>query len=141
MKDRNASPVKADSESATDARSSAAPPPSLTVVRVAVPIEQLKAMARAMFGSFVKAVVDIERKVMVLGGELHSDEEARLIEDGSKQENLWGINVYPDADRYRWIEFDSLINIRPWQGNRSRGVDDPATRTTIAEIVEELIAE
>ncbi|MBI2616400.1 MAG: hypothetical protein HYW52_12125 [Gemmatimonadetes bacterium] len=87
----------------------------------------------------VKAVVDVGRRVMALGGELHSDEEAALLEDGSRQEDLWGINVYPAEPGDQWIEFDSVINLRPSRGNRSRGVDDPRLREAIREIVTALV--
>lgn len=111
----------------------------MVIVRTSITMAALNAMAKAMYGNLVKAVVDVERRMMAVGGELHSDEETLLLEDGSKQENLWGINLYPDAAPEHRIEFDSLINIRPWQGNRTRGVDDPETRRAISEIVGSLI--
>ncbi len=100
---------------------------------------ELKKMAEEMFGNLIKAVVDVEKKIMVVGGELHSDEESLLIENGSKQQNLWGINIYPELRGEDWIEFDSLINLRPSQGNRTRGIDDPEIRKRIIEIVNDLV--
>jgi hypothetical protein len=100
---------------------------------------EIKAMAEARFGNLVKAVVDVERKIMALDGELHADEEALLLENGSRQENLWGINIYPELEGPERIEYDSVINIRPSQGNRSRGVDEQTTREKIAQIVSELV--
>ena len=73
------------------------------------------------------------------GGELHSDEESLLLEEGSKQKNLWGINIYPNKSGEELIEFDSMINLRPSQGNRSRDVLDPTARQKIKEIVTQLI--
>jgi hypothetical protein len=73
---------------------------------------------------------------MAIGGELHSDEEALLLEDGSRQTDLWGINLYPLEPRETWIEYDSMINLRPTHGNRSRGVDDPRLREAIRTVVE-----
>ncbi len=96
-------------------------------------------MAKEMFGDLVKVVIDVEREVMAVGGELHSDGEAVLIEDGSKQENLWGINIYPEVEGEGWIEFDSVINIRPSQGNRSWGIENLEIRKRIIEIVNDLI--
>jgi hypothetical protein len=96
-------------------------------------------MAEGRFGNLVKAVVDVERKIMALDGELHADEEALLLENGSRQENLWGINIYPDLEGPDRIEFDSVINIRPSQGNRSRGVDDQSIREKIVEVVAGLV--
>ncbi len=76
---------------------------------------------------------------MAIGGELHSDEEAALIEDGSAQEHLWGINLYPAEQGDGWLEFDSMINVRPSQGNRSRNVEDSALRDRIRRIVAGLV--
>ncbi len=104
-----------------------------------MPLADLDALAKAGFGDLVKAVVDIERGVMAVGGELHSDEEALLLDDGSNQQYLWGINLYPEQSGDNWIEFDSMINIRPSQGNRSRGVDDASVRMQIVETVERLV--
>jgi hypothetical protein len=87
----------------------------------------------------VKAVVDVERQVMAIGGELHSDEEAALIEDGSAQTNLWGVNLYPAEQGDAWIEFDAMINVRPSQGNRSRNVEDPVLRDRIRQVVTVLV--
>ena len=101
--------------------------------------EQLKQFAHNTFVDLVKAVVDIERGIMAVGGELHADEETALLEDGSKQSNLWGINLYPDKTGEDFIEFDSMINLRPSQNNRSRNVDDPAVRQQIITIVNKLI--
>ena len=79
-----------------------------------------------MFARLVKAVVDIEKEIMIVDAELHADEELMLLDHGSEQKNLWGINLYPDRiGNDNWIEFDSMINLRPSWGNKSRGVDDP----------------
>jgi Protein of unknown function (DUF5674) len=99
----------------------------------------LLAIAETQFGDMVKAVVDVERGVMAIGGELHADEEAALMDEGSKQEYLWGINLYPAEREDEWIEFDSLINVRPSQGNRSRHVEDSALRDRIRQIVDRLV--
>ncbi|HEX9346490.1 MAG TPA: DUF5674 family protein [Gemmatimonadales bacterium] len=100
---------------------------------------RLAALAEGQFGDMVKAVVDVERGVMAIGGELHSDEEAALIDDGSAQAHLWGINLYPGEEEDAWIEFDSMINVRPSQGNRSRNVEDSALRDRIRRIVTDLV--
>ncbi len=105
------------------------------IIRRAIPRARLATLAAAQFGDMVKAVVDVERRVMAIGGELHSDEEALLIEDGSIQANLWGINLYPAESEDGWIEFDSMINVRPAQGNRSRNVEDPGLQDRIRQVV------
>ncbi len=95
----------------------------------------LAALAKERFGDMVKAVVDIKRRFMAVGGELHADEEQLLLEDGSAQADLWGINLYPEVRDATWLEYDSMINIRPSVGNRSRGVEDADLRGKIAETV------
>lgn len=104
-------------------------------------LKEMQTMAERMFGNFVKAVVDVERRKIALDAELHADEEALLLENGSRQKDLWGINIYPFLDRNGpdFVEFDSMINLRPSQGNRSRGVTDTETRNKIISIVNEWI--
>ena len=111
----------------------------MRIIEEPVTLDELKRMARAGFGDMVKAVVDIERGIVAVDGELHADEEALLMEGGSRQNDLWGINIYPDIDGPDRIEFDSMINIRPMQGNRTRGVEDPSIRDRILEIIERLV--
>ena len=111
----------------------------MKLIDVKISKNELGELAKERFGDMVKAVVDIELKIMVVGGELHADEEAILLEKGSKQENLWGINIYVDKPDNERIEFDSMINIRPRQNNRSRDVLDPAIRNKITIIINSLI--
>jgi hypothetical protein len=107
----------------------------MKIVSDILTLDELKQMASAMFENMVKAVVDVERERVALDAELHSDLEALLLQDGSKQKDLWGINLYPEMRGDEFIEFDSLINMRPSQGNRSRGVDSEETCKKITEIV------
>jgi len=105
-------------------------------------VEELRLMSEKMSEALVKGVVDIARRILVLDAGLHSDEELFLLDDGSDQADLWGINLWPDyfgTDEF--VEFDSMINIRPLQSNRSRGVEDPDVRRLICEIVAEKIDE
>ncbi len=104
-----------------------------------ISVNELKEMAQKMFGNLVKAVVDTKNEIMAVDAELHADQEALLIEKGSKQENLWGINLYPDLEGSDFIEFDSMINLRPSQNNRSRSVENPETQKTIIKIVNKLV--
>jgi len=97
--------------------------------------EKLKQMAAATFGNLVKAVVDVEREIVAVDAELHSDLEALLLGNGSEQKNLWGINFYPEMPGDEFLEFDSMINMRPSQGNRSRGVENEEIHKKIVEIV------
>jgi hypothetical protein len=111
----------------------------ILIVSEPIETEKLIELATGTFGDMVKGVVDVSRRLLALGGELHSDEEAALLEQGSAQGDLWGINIYPDKPRNDWIEFDSMINVRPRMENRSRSVEDPGTRRLIIEIVDSLI--
>lgn len=113
---------------------------SLTIITDSITFAQLEEMAAKLFGDMVKGVVDVNLGLLALDAELHSDLEALLIQKGSNQKNLWGINLYPALTGSDYLEFDSLINIRPAEGNRSRGVDDPAIRSQISDIVNKRIS-
>lgn len=97
--------------------------------------EDLQAMAKTRFGDMIKGVADIDRGIIALDAELSADLEALLLANGSKQKDLWGFNIYPEESGDDFIEYDSLINIRPGQGNRSRGVEDDATREKLKETI------
>ena len=113
----------------------------MKIVEQNITLDELRQMSQKMFGNLVKAVVDIEKGIMAVDAELHSDEEAFLLENGSKQANLWGINIYSELfGQTDFIEFDSMINLRPSQNNRSRGVDNPEIREKILEITNKLIS-
>ena len=105
-----------------------------------ITLAELSAMSEKMSDPLVKGVVDVARCVLIIDAGLHSDEEFFLLEQGSVQSDLWGINLWPESfGTDEFIEFDSMINIRPAQNNRSRGVEDPAVRRLIREIVAEKI--
>ena len=104
-----------------------------------ISLDELRTLAQTRFGDMIKGVVDLERGILLLDADLHADQEASLLADGSKQTNLWGINLYPDVAGEDWLEFDSMINLRPSFGNRSRGVDDPATRVAIADFMARVV--
>lgn len=92
-----------------------------------------------MFGGLVKGVVDIDKEIIVIDAEMHADEEKYLLDLGSKQNNLWGINLYPDLTGSDFIEFDSMINIRPGLNNMSRGIDNEEIRKKIITIINKLV--
>ncbi len=104
-----------------------------------VSIDELRQLAVGRFGDMVKAVVDIRRGIVLLDADMHADQEAALVAEGSVQQDLWGINLYPDLPDAEWLEFDSMINLRPSVGNRSRGVDDPVTREKILNLVARVV--
>jgi len=111
----------------------------MKIITQHVTLDELGRMAAGMFGNMVKAVVDVDREFLAVDGELHSDLEALLIEKGSMQQSLWGINLYPEMAGDDFIEFDSMINMRPSQGNRSRGIENAQLRKTIIEIVSKMV--
>jgi len=112
----------------------------IKIVKDNISREELAEIAKHQFGDLVKAVVDIEKEILAIGGEMHADEETMLIEkEGSKREYTWGINLYPEKSEEEWIEFDSMINLRPLQNNRSRGVEDLKIQEKIIEITKKLI--
>jgi hypothetical protein len=111
----------------------------MEIITQSLTLNEIKAMAAACFGNLIKAVVDVERELIAVDAELHSDLEALLLENGSKQKSLWGINLYPEMQGDGFIEFDSMINMRPSQGNRSRGIENEEMRKKIIAIVEKRI--
>ncbi|OGI16523.1 MAG: hypothetical protein A3J63_02275 [Candidatus Moranbacteria bacterium RIFCSPHIGHO2_02_FULL_40_12b] len=104
-----------------------------------ISVRDLEEMAQKIFGNLVKAVVDIEREIMAVDADLHADEEAVLLEQGSKQQDLWGINLYPEISGSGFVEFDSMINLRPSQNNKSREVEDPEIKKKILNLVDKFV--
>lgn len=112
----------------------------MRIVRDHITLAELTQLAEERYGDLVKAVVDIEREVMAVGEGMHGDEEASLLDDGSRQAALGGVNLYPaEYGTPAWVEFDSMTNLRPLQENRTRSVDDPATRAQIIDIIQRLV--
>lgn len=107
----------------------------IEIVRETISGERLREIARATHGDMAKAVVDVERAILAVGGEMHADAEALLLDDGSKQEDLWGINLYPENVGEDIIEFTSLINIRPASGSRSMDIQDERLRQRITRLI------
>ena len=103
-------------------------------------ISTLEKMSENMYGDMVKAVIDVEKKKMVVDAPMHADLERFLLENDSKQGNLWGINLYPEFfGNDDFLEYDSMINLKPNQNNRTRGVNDKQIRIKIREIVNKLV--
>jgi hypothetical protein len=112
----------------------------IKIVKEKISLEEVKKMAEEQFIDMVKAVVDIEKEIMAIGGELHADANQLLIEiEGSDQRKVWGINIYPKETREKWIVFDSLINIKPLSNNRTLGIESEEIRNKIEEVVNKLI--
>lgn len=111
----------------------------MKIIKNKIKLAELKEMAENSFGNLVKGVVDVEKEMMAVDAELHADEEALFLENGSEQKNLWGINLYPYLDGEAFIEFDSMINLRPFHGNHTRGIEEPQIRQKIKAIIDKLV--
>lgn len=112
----------------------------MKIVKDTISIIELKEMAKNMHGIFVKAIVDIEKGIMAVDAPLHSDLFELLMQnEGAEPKNLWGINFYPDKEGEDFVEFDSMMNLKPTLGNKTRGVEDRQTRKKIIEIVNKII--
>lgn len=104
-----------------------------------ITLERIRELAAGRFGDMVKGVVDLGRGILLLDADMHADQESVLLGEGAAHRALWGINLYPGLPEDEWLEFDSMINLRPSFGNRSRGVDDPAVREAIAAFVARVV--
>ena len=112
----------------------------IKIVKAPINKKELIDMAKEQFGDLLKAVVDVEQEIMAVGGEMYADEEVILMEqEDSKREHIWGINLYPEKMGEDLIEFDSVINLKPSFGNRSRGIDDPKIKEKIRNIIKKLV--
>lgn len=107
----------------------------IQIVRSHATAQQISEMLEALDG-YIKLAVDVQRGILAGGGAMHADCESALLEDGSVQQDVWGADWYPSSQQ---VAYESLINIRPRQGNRSLEVTDPAIRARIAEIVRGLL--
>lgn len=111
----------------------------IELVKSRIDSQVLRELVESVFGDMVKYVVDVRRGVAAVGGEMHSDAEAVLLDDGSRQEDLWGANYRPGAGSAACIEFESLINIRPAQHNHGMQIEDPKLRERMRQITFALI--
>ena len=113
----------------------------MKVLENSITFETLRVLARDSFGDFVKVVVDVGRELIAIDAELHSDLEALLLGGGSQQTHLWGVNLYPDVGDEEFIEFDSMINLRPIDGNMSRGVDCEDIKKRIVNVIKRWVCQ
>ena len=105
------------------------------IIRQRATEEEIREMLEEL-ETYIKVTVDVERGILAGGGEYHADCEEVLLEDGSRQEDIWGADCYPDSKK---VEFGALINIRPHQGNRGMEIEDPELRAKIDAIVRRLL--
>ncbi len=106
------------------------------IFRTPIPPETLRRLADESFGDMIKFVVDIKKGIISAGGGLHSDEEEQLLKEGSLQEDLWGGNYYPDLTGEDRIEYKSMINIRPKDGNTQQDIQSKSTRQHVRALAE-----
>ena len=114
----------------------------IKIVKDKISKKELAQIAKEQFGDLVKAVVDVRQEIMAIGGELHADEEVFLTEqEGSRREDMWGVNLYPKESGAAFLEFDSMINLKPALGNRTRNVENRAIQEKIRIIIKDLVSE
>jgi len=112
----------------------------MQIIYDTITIDDIKKMLGNFFDDMVKAVVDVERRIVAVDAEMHADLEQYLLDDGSKQSDLWGVNIIPDAAEEKdFIVFDSIINLKPHQYNRKMYVEDANMRDKIIKVVKERI--
>ena len=110
------------------------------IIKNKISREELKKLSHEQYGDILKAVVDVDKKIMGAGGELHVDIQSLLIEkENSRGNNTWGINLYLDKAGDDFIEFDSMVNLKPNLGNKIRGIEDENIKKKIREIVNQLV--
>jgi hypothetical protein len=112
---------------------------NIVIVKDTIGLEELRKIGAEFYENMVKGVVDVEEGIVAFGGEFHIDANAELVRAGAKQPNVWGFNVYFDRQRESWIEYISLINIRPAQGNTDMEVKDEDLRKKMKAIIEKKI--
>ncbi len=113
---------------------------SVHIIKESISKDTLATIANEDFGDMIKGVVDVVQGIMTLGGELHIDGETTLIsQEGSLREHTWGINLYLGKSHTDWLQFDSMVNLKPALGNRSRGVEKEEVREKIRNIVDKLL--
>ena len=114
----------------------------IKIVKNSISKDELKHIANEQYGDMVKVVVDLEHEIMTVGGEFHADGELVLMEqEGARREYTWGINLYPDVQGGDFIEYDSMINLKPAFGNRTRNVTDKEICEKIKRVVEKLVTQ
>lgn len=112
----------------------------IKIIQDTVSLTELKTLAHEQYGDVIKAVIDVRQEIVGVGGEFHSEIEKLLIENyGSRREDTWGINFLLDKTGDDFIEFDSMINLKPSHGNRTRSVEDPTIQENIRAIVQKRV--
>jgi len=111
----------------------------IRIITEPIPLVEVEELAKDTYTTMIKGVVDIEKAIIALGGEYHIDANNKLTEMGSKQPDIWGFNIQFDKIGDEWLQYTSLINIRPAVGNRGMLVKDQRIQKRMREIIESLI--
>ncbi|MEK7601293.1 MAG: DUF5674 family protein [Patescibacteria group bacterium] len=111
----------------------------IRIIETTISLNGLRDVAEEFYGDMVKGAVDIGKGIAAFGGEYHIDASNLLVEHGSRQGDIWGFNILLDQSRETWIEYTSLINIRPQAGNRGMEVMDAKVRDRMKKILDALI--
>lgn len=107
----------------------------IKIVEDKISLQELREIAEEFYVTMVKGVIDIEKEIIAFGGEYHADANEVIIESGSRQSDVWGFNIYFNRPRDSWIEYISLINIRPQAGNMEMEIQDNTVRNKIKTII------
>ena len=112
---------------------------NIEIIRSKISRDYLNQLVKENYGDMIKGVVDLGRQIIALGGELHADAEEILLEDGSRQEFLWGFNIFPSRPSAEKIEYVSMINVRPKQNNFTPTIRDLKLQEQIKNLIEKLV--
>lgn len=107
----------------------------IQIIRSRAEPKQMRQMLEAL-GIYIKLAVDVKRRILAGGGELHADCELVLLDDGSEQANVWGADWYPLKQA---VGYESIINIRPSANNQSMDIQDSVLRAEISQIIQSLL--
>jgi len=102
-------------------------------------MDEIRLLCRTHFGNFIKFVADLDKNRIAAGGDLHADAEEMLLQNGSKQESLWGANLYPEKEPENRIEYESFINIRPLDDNLATTIQNAEIRQKVKKLAETLL--
>lgn len=108
---------------------------NIKVVKDKISTAELKELGKVFYDTMIKGVVDIENEIIAFGGEYHIDANGVLIDEGSRQSDIWGFNIVFERSKDSWIEYISLINIRPQAGNMNMEVQDSLIRDKMKKII------
>ena len=112
---------------------------NIRIINQSISEKELRDLAKEYYGDLIKGVVDLERELVALGGEMHADAEEALLKNGSKQSDLWGFNILLDKNKEECLIYESFINIRPRDNNRDLEVKNPEIRQEMKRIIFEKV--